>query len=125
MRCILTILVILASVSASGKISTVPCGSEWINFHTKNPDLVGVYVQQYPDNMDDSHAYEGKHPVMVIFVFKGNRAHQVSYTPIGQVQDGFWWDIPAEHWIFERMSNDLKPDTHCGYWVVDEDSGIE
>jgi len=99
------------------KIRHVPCGSEWINIHKKNPDLIGVYVQQFPTNFDDRAAYEGKHPIMVIFVFKGNKAHQVEYSPTGQVENGFWWDIPVGHELLENISSNLKPDTYCGFWV--------
>ena len=103
------------------KLKHVPCGSEWINIHKDNPDLVGVYVQQFPDNAADRTVYEGKHPAMVIFVFKGNKAHQVSYTPTGQVENGFWWIIPEGSKLLEKISSNLKPDTYCAFWVKSTD----
>ena len=102
---------------AVAKLKHVPCGSEWINIHKDNPDLIGVYVQQFPDNAADRAVYEGKHPCMVIFVFKGNKAHQVSYTPTGQVETGFWWDIPEDSKLLKKISTNLKPDTDCAFWV--------
>ena len=48
----------------------IACGREWVNLHENNPDLLGVEVQQVPDNEDDAKAYRGTHPSMIIFVFK-------------------------------------------------------
>jgi hypothetical protein len=95
----------------------IACGKEWINLHKKNPDLIGVYVQQYPDNKADVAKYKSKHPTMVIYVFKNRKAHQVSYTPTGQVEDGFWWDIPKDHSINSRLSTDFKESIFCAFWV--------
>jgi len=91
-----------------------------INLHKKNTELLGVYVQQYPDNKADQAAYEGKHPAMVIYVFKNQRAHQVSYSPAGQVEDGFWWDVPKNDPIYIRLSTDFKESTFCAFWVSKE-----
>ncbi len=113
MRPRLQFLLALVFFSACANASVVPCGSEWINIHTKNPDLIGVYVEQYPTHKEDHALYEGKHPAMVIYVFKGNRAHQLSFTPAGQVRDGFWWDIPVGHSIFHDMNTELKTAVVC------------
>jgi hypothetical protein len=115
--CIVIFFIFLFPSISFSEIKNVPCGYEWINIHKNNPDLIGVYVQQYPDNLSDRAAYEGKHPCMVIFVFKGNKAHQVEYSPTGQVENGFWWDIPAGHSLLNNISKDLKPDIYCGFWV--------
>jgi hypothetical protein len=103
------------------KLKHVPCGSECINIHKNNPDLIGVYVQQFPDNEDDRAVFEGKHPAMIIFIFKGNKAHQVSYTPTGQVETGFWWDIPEGAKLLKKISSNLKLDTDCAFWVKSAD----
>ena len=113
MRVFLQIIAIFVFFSACAQASVVPCGSEWINIHSENPDLIGVFVEQYPTHKEDHALYEGKHPAMVIYVFKGNRAHQLSFTPSGQVRDGFWWDIPVGHSILEDMSTGLKLEVIC------------
>lgn len=96
-----------------GGIAVVPCGSEWINLHDNNPDLLGVYIRQLPDNKDDQAQYVGKHPALVVFVFANNRAHQLSFTPSGQVSSGFWWDVPPGDRIYNDMSSELKLGTIC------------
>ena len=80
----------------------------WINIHKKNPDLVGVRVQQLPDCMGEHDSYRGKHPAMVIFVFKNNKAHQVEYEPDGRVTSGFWWDVPADDTIWKQIDRNLR-----------------
>lgn len=112
-KIVLPILLLLLCLARVAESTVVPCGSEWINIHAKNSDLVGVIVEQYPTHKVDRALYEGKHLAMVIFIFKGNRAHQLSFTPSGQVRDGFWWDIPVGHSIFDEMSTDLKFETIC------------
>jgi hypothetical protein len=96
---------------------SVKCGTEWINLHQNNLDLLGVVVQQYPDNSYDKTFYENTHPAMVIYIFKNNKAHQVSYSPTGQVQSGFWWDIKDKDSIYERMTKDFKEDISCAYYL--------
>lgn len=113
-RLLLSLLVVLPVASAK---QPVACGREWINIHKRNPELAGVRVQQYPDNRADKAAYEGKHPVMVVYVFKNRKAHQVSYTPEGQVQDGFWWEIPENDSIYGQLTTDLKESVSCAFWV--------
>jgi len=103
----------LSSAPLSAGTTVVPCGSEWINIHGENPDLIGIYVRQFPDHKEDRPLYEGKHPALVVYVFSDQRAHQVSYAPSGQARDGFWWDIPEGHSILDEMSTELKRDTIC------------
>ena len=95
----------------------IACGKTWINLHQKNPDLIGISVQQLPDNKSDEAAYKGKHPAMIVYVFKDGKAHQVSYTPSGQIENGWWWDIPVNHFVYTRTSTDLRDDVTCAYWV--------
>ena len=113
----ITILFMFLPFIASAGIEQVPCGSEWINIHSKNPDLLGIHVQQLPDNLADQNAYKNKHPAIVVFIFKGNKAHQISYTPSGQVESGFWWRIPEGHKILNNINTNLKENIICGFWV--------
>ena len=113
--CMFLLATVVGSVAHAKQ--PIACGKEWINLHTKNPDLIGVYVQQHPDNKADAAVYKGKRPTMVIYVFKNQKAHQVSYSPTGQVQSGFWWDILKDHWIYSRLSTDFKESTSCAFWV--------
>ena len=101
--------------------SPVKCGSEWINIHKKNPNLIGIVVQQYPDNSYDAQFYKDKHPSVVIYIFKSKKAHQIEYSPSGQIQNGFWWGIPEGHDIYQRMQTDFKEDVFCAYYVDNED----
>jgi hypothetical protein len=92
------------------------CGTEWVNIHKNNPDLIGVYVQQKPDSRIDAQDYEGTHPAMLIFVFAGGKKHTVTYTPLGQVQNGIWTQIKEDDWVYGVMSQDFRPDIECAYW---------
>ncbi len=93
----------------------IPCGSDWINIHKDNKNLVGIYVQQYPDNIKDRNDYEGKHPVMIIYVFKDNNAHTVTYSPIGQIQNGVWHKINNDHWVMGKISQNYNEGMECHY----------
>jgi hypothetical protein len=106
----------LTSFAAWAK-QPIACGREWINLHRRNPDLLGVDVQQFPDNQYDAKAYRGTHPAMVIFVFKNGKAHQVEYTPSGQVESGFWFDIPDGDKIYDRIDRNIENRPTCEYWV--------
>ncbi|MCI5209561.1 MAG: hypothetical protein D3910_12405 [Candidatus Electrothrix sp. ATG2] len=97
-------------------VKLVKCGTEWINLHKGNPDLIGVYVQQLPDDIKDAEDYVGKHPVAVMYLFNGNRAHTLTYTPTGQVQNGVWHDISKDHWAWKFLVKDQKNDIECAYW---------
>ena len=76
---------------------------EWNNIHIGNKDLVGIRVQQFPDCQFEADRYEGKHPAMIIYVFKNNKAHQLVYEPNGAVSGDSWWDIPKGHWIWDTL----------------------
>ncbi len=114
---ILALLYLTTMALPTLALQPIACGKEWINIHQMNPNLVGVYVQQVPDNNADAAAYRGKHPSMIIYVFKDGKAHQVEYTPSGQIENGFWWDIPKGHWIYNRLDSNVKNGVTCAYWV--------
>ncbi|MBE7526018.1 hypothetical protein HS096_07145 [candidate division WWE3 bacterium] len=118
-RYALIFVITLLPVMGGGTFASQPvaCGKEWINLHQNNPDLIGIYVQQLPDNMADASAYRGKHPSMIIYIFRNAKAHQVEYTPSGQVENGFWWDISPNHWIYSRLNSNLKEGVTCSYWI--------
>jgi hypothetical protein len=111
------LLLLTATAWPAVAVQPIACGKEWINIHQKNPDLVGVYVQQVPDNKADAAVYRGKHPAMIIYVFKNGKAHQVSYTPSGQIESGFWWDIPPGDWIYSHQDSNFKEGVTCAFWV--------
>jgi len=106
----------LMSTAAWAK-QPIACGREWINLHQHNPDLLGVEVHQVPDNADDAKAYRGTHPAMIVFVFKHGKAHQVEYTPSGQVENGFWFDVPEGDKIYDRIDRNIEDRPTCRYWV--------
>lgn len=113
------ILLAVGTFSSLPTLASQPiaCGKEWINLHQKNPDLVGIYVQQLPDNKADETAYRGKHPSMIIYVFKNGKAHQISYTPSGQIESGFWRNIPPSDWIYNHLDRNFKEEITCAFWV--------
>ena len=115
-RLVCFLFFVLISQSCVNAIELKKCGAEWINIHKNNPNLIGIHVQQLPDDIKDREDYVGKHPVMIIYLFKGNRAHTVTYTPTGQIQNGVWWDIPTDHWARKSLVKDLKTDVECAYW---------
>ncbi len=115
-KTVIFLMMVFISIQSCATTKIVKCGSEWINLHKDNADLIGIYVQQYPDSIPERKSYEGKHPVMLIYLFNGNRAHTVTYSPDGQVQTGVWWDVPEKHWIKNKVSKNLKPDIECLYW---------
>jgi hypothetical protein len=114
---ILFLLLLTATACQAVAVQPIACGKEWINIHQKNPDLFGVYVKQAPDNKADAAVYLGKHPAMIIYVFKNGKAHQVSYTPSGQIESGFWWDVPPDHWVHGHLDTDVKEAVPCAFWV--------
>ena len=114
---ILVFLLLALTAEVALASQPIACGKEWINIHQKNPDLIGIYVQQVPDNKADAVVYRGKHPAMIIYVFKNSKAHQVSYTPTGQVEGGYWWDIPPGDWIYNHLDSNFKVGVRCAFWV--------
>jgi hypothetical protein len=110
------LLTLLPTCIYAGPKNVVECGKEWINIHKNNKDLIGVYVQQYPDGIPEHKYYEGKHPNMIIYVFKGGKIHTVTYTPSGQVQNGGWNTVKKDHWVYKQMSKDLNLKKTCEHW---------
>jgi hypothetical protein len=115
-KLMLVVLFFLLTQSSAYAVKLVKCGTEWINIHKGNPDLIGIHVQQLPDDIKDGEDYAGKHPVMVMYLFKGDRAHTVTYTPTGQVENGVWHVITKDHWAWKSLVKDTKDDVECAYW---------
>ncbi|MDH5433179.1 MAG: hypothetical protein OEY19_04480 [Gammaproteobacteria bacterium] len=115
----LTFLLLCSLFNAKYLFATQPiaCGKEWINLHKNNPDLIGIYVNQTPDNLDDAKLYKNAHPVSVYYLFSDDTVHVVSYTPIGQVQDGKWYSAEKMNWLKDKVSKDFKNDVFCAFWV--------
>ena len=67
----------------------------WINRYPKDPGLLGVKVQQFPDSLAGARRYEGRHPARVSYVFKDGRANQVNYEPDGKIPEGgdIWYRL--------------------------------
>ncbi|MCG8509841.1 MAG: hypothetical protein MI741_11500, partial [Rhodospirillales bacterium] len=66
--------------------------------------LVGVKVQQHPDN-SDYESHREKHPAMVLYVFKKRGKYevcQIEFDPDGDVYGMFWWG-PPEDWLIEQL----------------------
>ena len=102
--------------SLAGTKNIVECGKEWINIHKNNKGLIGVYVQQYPDSIPEHKYYEGKHPSLIIYVFKVGKIHTVVYSPTGQVETGAWSTVKKNHWVYKQMSKELNLEKTCAHW---------
>ena len=76
---------------------------KWKNKYDSDPDLAGILVQQFSDNGADSGEYEGKHPAMIIYVFKDGWANQLGFHPDGGVKEDFWWAIKKDDLIWRNM----------------------
>lgn len=76
----------------------------WVNKYPGDPGLLGVRVQQFPDCPDDAAGYEGRHPGMVLYVFKDGRVNQVEYEPDGMVHADFWFTIPPGHYLWDTVT---------------------
>jgi hypothetical protein len=78
----------------------------WTNIYRGDPNLAGVIVQQFPDG-DDGFSFDdrdGKHPCMIIYGFWDDRFHQISYTPSGQIEENFWFEISeSTTWIWDGV----------------------
>lgn len=112
----LILLFLIPSVAYSAQ--PIECGTEWINIHKNNPDLVGIYVNQLPDDIEDAKLYKGKHPVAVYYLFANDMVHCVKYTPIGQIEDGTWWPAKESPWIYEKVTKEFKEDVFCHFSVT-------
>ncbi len=82
---------------------------QWVNIHEKNENLVGVRVQQFPDCQHDAKPHEGKHPAMILFVFRDGAVHQLAYDPDGRVTGGFWWKISKNDPLWEQLDRSVAP----------------
>ena len=69
---------------------------EWKNLYKRDPKLLGYRVQQFPDSHYLAPDYEGRHPAMVIYVFKDLRVRQMGFEPDGTVREDFWWKESAQ-----------------------------
>lgn len=116
MKIIITVAFLLISC-VSYATQPIACGKEWINLHKDNPDLVGVHVEQYPDNIADQEAYKDQHPVAVYYLFSNNMIHAVTYTPNGQVQDGQWYPAKDNEWIHKHVRKEFRENVFCAFWV--------
>jgi hypothetical protein len=76
----------------------------FVNLHAKDRSLAGIWVQQYPDNDAEEKMYLGKHPCMVIYVFKDGRFHKTEFRPDGTSSEDSWW---------KQKAPDLEG---MGYW---------
>ena len=115
-KIILTTMLILIS-QASQANNPIACGKEWINIHKGNPELVGIYVSQYPDNLEDKQVNEGKHPVAVYYLFSDHLMHAVTYTPSGQIQNGNWYSAEDNEWLYKKVTKEFKENVFCSFWV--------
>jgi hypothetical protein len=79
----------------------------WVNVHAATPGLAGVKVQQFPDCSGDEERYRGRHPCMILFVFKDGRVHQVCYEPDGRFSQPdspeFWWRLGKDDVIWSQL----------------------
>ena len=84
---------------------------KWKNKYDGAPDLAGILVQQFSDNVADATEYEGKHPCMIIYVFRDGRANQNGFYSDGIVKEDFWWTVPKDHTIWQTMDKSyaVKP----------------
>jgi len=79
----------------------------WTNKHLGSADLAGVSIQQFPDCVHESPAWDGKHPAMILFVMWDGRVNQVEYEPSGKIRSDWWWDINKEKHDYSYIWNDL------------------
>ena len=79
----------------------------WINVHAATPGLAGVRVQQFPDCDEDLDRYCGRHPAMILYVFKDGRVHQLGFEPDGKPcsphAEDFWWRISNDSWLWSEL----------------------
>jgi hypothetical protein len=80
-----------------------PVIGPWKNLYAGDKDLAGIQVQQYPDCDWMAQRYSGRHPCMIIYVFKDGRARQLCYRPHGSVSEDFWFHLMPGHWLWETI----------------------
>lgn len=76
---------------------------KWTNRYSACIDLAGVVVQQFPDCAGDAPRYEGRHPAMILYVFKDGSVNQNSFAPSGGLLEDFWWKAAPDDWIWTRL----------------------
>jgi hypothetical protein len=81
----------------------------WEHRHPKDKNLVGIWIQQFPDCSFDAPRYEGKHPCMVYYIFADGRDHCFHYLPDGSIESEGWSQPPA--WMLENLSIVYRPAT--------------
>ena len=79
----------------------------WENRYPNDKQLVGIWIQQFPDNSYDAPAYEGKHPCMLCYIFSDGRKHGFHYTPDGDIESEWWSEAPD--WMLEQLDIVYKP----------------
>lgn len=76
---------------------------KWENKYQGNADLAGIRVQQFPDCFEQAHLYEGKHPTMILYVFKDARVNKVTYNPDGTVDEDLWFSIGPDSCLWTTI----------------------
>ena len=76
---------------------------KWVNRHAGEAGLAGVRVQQFPDCEGEEAPYEGRHPAMILYVFKNGRVNQTCFTPDGTMEQDFWFTIEPDDCLWETM----------------------
>jgi hypothetical protein len=77
----------------------------FVNLHANDRNLLGIWVQQFPDCREEGGRYVGKHPAMIVYMFRGGRSHQINSEPDGRCTGDFW-SKTTEAWVREK----------AGYW---------
>jgi hypothetical protein len=77
----------------------------WENRHPNDKNLVGIWIQQYPDEPQERHLFEGKHPCMVYYIFRSGRCHELHYEADGEVKLDDWLkpkEVPD--WMLKNLT---------------------
>ncbi len=79
----------------------------WTNRYADDPNLAGVRVQQFPDCSGDAARHEGRHPAMILYVFKNGRVNQNGFEPDGTIREDFWWSIGPDHYLWDQIDRSV------------------
>lgn len=104
MRNVFLLLILLITTIGCQHHEPIDPLPTWQRFFPGDERLVGVRVQQHPDN-GDIESHQDKHPAMVLYVFKKQGKHevcQVGFTPNGDIDELFWWGPPHD-WVMEQL----------------------
>ena len=104
------VLLILFTMS----VAAVDSDYTWKRLFSEDKDLIGVRIQQNPDN-GDRESYLHKHPAMVIYVFStgdGFKVFQAGFTPTGNLNEAFWWEDKAAKLIDSKIIAGLTEARH-------------